>query len=330
MSVWLIPQQALSEEAARYRQLWVDRWGALDPPHLYDAPEGVLYTHLHAHPEFRSPLSPADEGRVSAEFHREALWRLARGRPVTVLTFEYEAGVEYEQVGPEIVEISDQDRDPWVSYIEDPDDEDRVVVHVFRTDMAADDARLFALVDRAAEGNVGITFTCHDLTWVARPYEECMALYSFEREDLAILEGVESEVWARWGIHQGREPLLDLGQVAAEFERRLPIWKQAGVTVNTGPQYRSWDGDRIEILDDLPSDLTSVDWFLVGLEANAADATVIVFDTGTCQVMIAPDSEDPDADMIFEYRQHPGSHDLAAVMATLDRVVAALTGPSLP
>lgn len=326
MSAWLIPQRPLSEQARAYRQRWADRWGALDPPHGYDAPEGALYTHLHACPEFRSPLSPDEEARASAEFHQEALRRLARGRPITVITFDWEWEGDGGGSETTLVEIPSQERDLWVSYVEDPEDTDRTITHAFRTEMRVDDPRVVALVDRVAVGNVAATFTAHDLSWVARPNEECMALNSFIREDLEILEAVELEIWAKWGIHRERRALLDLAEVVAEFEERRPAWEQSGVTVDTGPQFRSWDGDRIDILSELPADLSSVDWFLVGFASRSAEATVIVFDTGTCQVMIDPDPDDPDADTIFEYREQPGSHDLDAVVATFERVVASLGG----
>jgi hypothetical protein len=296
----------------------------MNPAHLYDSPVGALYTHLDAYPEFRSPLSPDDEERASAEFHLAAIRRLSRGNPVVVLTFDWENPGQDGGWESDLAEIEADDRELWLSYVEEPEVEDCVIMHAFLTTMAPDDRRLAALTRRTADGNLSVTVTDPNLNWIARPNEQCVALYTFDPENLSLLQVVEDEIRAKWQIQTEREPLLDLAAVTAAFDERRSSWERAGITVRTGPQYRSLDGERIAILDRMPADPRTVDWFLIGLACGNSEASVIVYDTGTCDVAIDLDTDDPDGDVFRERRQGPGSHDLRAVAAVFDRVAAAL------
>jgi hypothetical protein len=84
------------------------------------APEDVVYDHRHAHPEFRNPLSSADDRNASVEFHAAVIERLAADQPITLLTFDSDS----EWQGERTFETSDfgglVERDLAWSVVEPP------------------------------------------------------------------------------------------------------------------------------------------------------------------------------------------------------------------
>ncbi len=329
MSVWLLPASPPTEYALAFRRRWADRWKGYVPSSGGWAPEGTVYDHRHAHPEFRDPLS-SDEGiDASVEFHAAVIERLATGRPVTLMTFDF----EWEWEGQPGREVSALDglleRDPLLSMLEEPQDDEGAVTHVFISHIGADDPRLREVWRKTAEGETPVLVVGPEMEWLARPHEECVAVHSFVGADLDVLREVERETWDRWGVPQDRIAGLDLARVEAYFTAGREVWRHEGVRVVTEPQYRVWcDGEVDHIAHALPADLRQTDWFLVALESDTAQAQVIVHDSGTCTVQLDPDTTDEDSELLFEHRGHAGSLDFDGVVGVFERVVASLASPS--
>ncbi len=93
MHAWMPPTGDESPQAAALRERWFERWGGSDLVHgLGDAPDGVVDDCVDAYPAFRCPLSWEEEQQAARDFQRGALEALACGRPVTVVTIEWEWG----------------------------------------------------------------------------------------------------------------------------------------------------------------------------------------------------------------------------------------------
>lgn len=336
MTSWQEPDAPLSESAAEFRRLLAERWSDYHPRWGFGASDDRFYEHLHAHPDFRDPLSSEDDIRASAQFHAAVVTQLADGSPLTFVTFDYEnrwdgetfqsqSGLtghfDREFVGTILEPIEDDD---------DPDDESKI--HAFISTLEPDDARLRRIWQETAQGAEPLTVTNAELTWLARPYEECVALHSCDADDLETLRTVQAQTWSRWGIPAKRQPFIDLAAVSSYFEDRREAWAGDGVHVVTGPQFRTWsDPDTFDsIMDALPEDLSLTDWFLIGLESATAEATLIVHDTGACTVYLDPDTNDEDSETIFEDRGRAGSLDFEGVAAVMERVVATLKGNTDP
>ena len=330
MMVNVAPDPPLTEKALVFGRRWAERWPGYDPRYGGGAPEGSVYDHRHAHPDFRSPLSSDEEADASVEFHAAVIEWLADGRPVTLLTFD----VESEWDGDYAYQVSALDglleREPLLSVIDEQHDDGTSVIHVFISTIGADDLRLPEVWAKTANGDAPVLVVGPEMQWLARPHVECVAVNTFVDADLESLREVERETWDRWGVPHDRVALLDLARVTAYFLGRRDTWRRAGVQVVTGPQYRVWrDGEFDHIADTLPADLSQTDWFLVGLESAAGEATVIVHDSGTCTVQLDRDTADEDSEMVFEYREHAGSLDFDGVVGVLERVVGTLA-PSHP
>jgi hypothetical protein len=332
MTSWPLPTTPLTPAAATFRQSWAERWHGYHPRWGYNAPDGVAYDHRHAHPEFRDPLSSEDGVKASAEFHGAVIERLAAGRPVTLMTFDYES----EWQGQREYETSSLDglfnRVLAWSITEPPEegdvDPDKLTVHVFITQVDVDDSRLDEVWANTSNGSEPLLIVGPDLNWLAQPHEECVAVNSYDPADIETLRAVERDTWDRWGVAEQRFAQLDLTQVAAFFESRREAWKDNGVRVATEPQYRTWlnHNDMAGIVEVLPVDLSLTDWFLIGLESDTAEVTLIVHDSGACTVQLDPDLNDEDAEMIIEYRGRAGSVDFDGVLDVFERVVATLAG----
>lgn len=332
MTSWLVPESPLSVQAAEFRRLLAEQWPGYHLRWGFGAPEGRADDHCHAHPDFRDPLSSEDGIRASAEFHGAVVSRLADGFPLTLVTFHYENRWDGETTYGTSGLTSLLDRDFVGTILEpsedadDPDNESKI--HVFISIVEPADARLRQVWQETAQGAEPLLVTNGELTWLARPHEECVAVHSFDDADVEKLRMVQAETWARWNIPTRREPLIDLAAVTSYFEARREAWAGQGVQVVTGPQFRTWrDPDTFDdIVLELPEDLSLTDWFLVGLESPTGEATVIVHDTGTCTVHLDPDVDDEDSDTVFEYPDRAGTLDFDGVTAVMERVVATLAG----
>lgn len=136
MNAWLLPASPLTEDALAFRRRWTDRWKGYVPRTGRESPEGAAYDHRHAHPQFRDPLFSTEGVDASVEFHAAVIERLATGQPVTLMTFDF----EWEWEGELGREVSTLDgllkRDPLLSMLEEPQDDEGLVVqhlHWFST-----------------------------------------------------------------------------------------------------------------------------------------------------------------------------------------------------
>ena len=307
-----------------FARRWAERWAGYGLLDGSGAPDGSVYDHRHAHPEFRSPLSAREEADARVEFHTAVIERLADGRPVTLMTFD----VESEWAGEPTYRVSALDglleREPLFS-VSDQEEDGVSVHHVFISSIEADDPRLRDVWARTAIGNVRVLVVGPELAWLAEPHVECVAVHTFADQDLEILRAVQRETWDRWGVPHDHVALLDLAGVEAYVSAHREAWRGLGVQIVTGPQYRVWrDGEFNHIADELPADLSQTDWLLVGLESATGEATVIVHDSGTCTVQLFTDTADDDSELAFEHRGHAGSLDLEGVVSVFERVVRTL------
>jgi len=330
MTSWLVPDVPLSAKAADVRRLFAERWPDYHPRWGFGAPQGLPYDHRHAHPDFRDPLSSEDGIRASTEFHGAVVSRLTDGSPLTLVTFDFENRWDGDSAYEASALTGLLDRDFVGTIVEPTDDDpgDESKIHVFISTVDPDDSRLLPIWQETAQGAELLLVTNAELTWLARPHEECVAVHSCNEADTETLRAVEAETWARWNIPTWRAPLIDLAAVTSYFESRREAWEVDGVRVACGPQFRTWsDPDTLErIVLDLPNDLSLTDWFLIGLESDTARATVIVHDSGTCTVQLDPDVDDENSEVVFEYRDRAGTLEFDGVTAVIERVVAALAG----
>lgn len=329
--MWLLPDEPLSASALALRQLWADRWQGTDPHGRDHKPSGALADHLDAYPDFRCPLSQSEERLASAEFHAEAIRRLAVDETgVILMTFDWEWTYHLDgEHGQQTSQLAGLlDREPWLSLISEPEDEeDTVVTHVFMTPLALDDLRLAQVWNQTANGEASVLVTNPSLEWLAWPIEEHLNVLAFNPDTLTRAREVEQDTWSRWGIMGDRQALLDLAEVSAYFEKRRDDWERRGVRPTMGPQYRHWKDGQVDVQFTLPDDLTNTDWFFIRLSSASAEASVVVYDTGTCTVLPCANNEaDDDAldALIGRSHQHAGELDLAGIIAVFEEVVDAL------
>lgn len=231
---WL-PDPPLTENALVFKRRYAEWWQGYDPGNGSLSPDGSVYDHRHAHPEFRSPLSSGEEADARVEFHAAVIERLADGRPVTLMTFD----VESEWEGEHAYQVSTLDglleREPLFSIIEEEYDDGISVNHLFISPIEADDPRLREVWAKTAIGAASVLVVGAEMGWLARPHVECVGVHTFVDRDLEILQEVERDTWDRWGVPHDRVALLDLARVEAYFTARRETWHRAGVRVVTGP-----------------------------------------------------------------------------------------------
>lgn len=338
VTVWLIPSNPPSEQARRFRELWARRWLGTHPRYLNGIPDSAFSDHRHAYPDFRCPLSAAEEIEANRAFQRDVIARLAGTETdIVMVTFDWH-WAEYDDVRSERLErsgIADVvDREWWASAILDPEELDEVenadevaTADLYFSHVPLTDPQLEQVWDQTATENAVVLFTNPTLDWLVRPEGQCVGVATFNTADLDRLKAAEHASGERWGIEEGREPLLDLAEVAAYVEGRRAEWGRRGVTVTEGPQYRCWDGDDIYIRESLPTDLAATDWFFVELANDDDEVTVTVHDTGTCDVAVFTEDEALEATLSRD-RQHAGALDLRGVGAVLEGVASALGATS--
>lgn len=329
MFVWKTSVEHLSPSAREFRAGWIARWGATDVVRGGGVPAvDALELHLDAYPAFRCPLSFEDELRAAREFHLDGVRIAAAGQRATLVTFawEWDGGTE-----PSVEPVPGLSPELWGEAMTDADGTE---VRLFRTEVSGNDPLLGAVLKQAANGSGLVAVVGPDQEWVVRPREECFAVQSFDSAVIERLNAFGAEFQHRWGLDRVLRPLLDLNKVAELFDQRREAWERRGLRVVMGPHFRTFDGAALSALDEVPSDVTQVDWFMVGIQSPRDQVQLIVHDLGSVEVITSPGSgyaddvegDDAEQDAIFERRGPMGSIDLAGVADRMDRLAEDLVG----
>lgn len=337
MTTWLPAPAGLSVSARRYREAWAGVWPGWSADPAQPPPPILRERHLALPKDFRTPLGHDEELTARVEYHRAVLAGLASPGPVVLVTVDWEwaagPGERRRQRSADLLAVADLPAEAWLSVAAGSGA--AVITTVGRTRLAPDDPRLVVALTGAAQG-VPLLVTDEAVSWIARPHEDCVGVLTRRGGPSAVavaeaLSGAQQQVRARWGLDDPRVPLIDLTALTEDVARRRSAWAQRGVRIVTGPQYRTWPGPTIVVVDELPSDPAAADWLHLELAAAHASALVTVHDTGTCSVRIDldPDGRSPGREQLVVERRRPaGAQDQAGVLATLERVVDTLTGPA--